>query len=42
MEFVSFPAGEQEALKKYLEEFPVVRLQAKRRQIQEAAGKAGA
>jgi hypothetical protein len=37
MEFISFPFGEQEYLKKYLEEFPMVRLQEKRRQIQEAA-----
>jgi hypothetical protein len=36
MEFVSFPPGEQDYLKKYLEEFPVLRLQEKRRQIQEA------
>ncbi|MDR0451299.1 MAG: PilZ domain-containing protein [Treponema sp.] len=37
MEFVSFPPGEQDFFKKYLEEFPVARLREKRRQIQEEA-----
>jgi hypothetical protein len=40
MEFVSFPPGEQELLKKYLDEFPVTRIQEKRRQIREAAEQA--
>ncbi|MDR1636025.1 MAG: PilZ domain-containing protein [Treponema sp.] len=40
LEFVSFPPGEQETLKKYLEEFPVTRLREKRRQIQEAVEQA--
>jgi hypothetical protein len=37
MEFVSFPPGEQEYLKKYLDEFPILRLQEKRWRLQEAA-----
>jgi hypothetical protein len=36
MEFVSFPPGEQEYLKKYLDEFPAARLREKRQRIQEA------
>ncbi|MDR3174055.1 MAG: PilZ domain-containing protein [Treponema sp.] len=40
MEFASFPSGEQDYLKKYLEEFPVVRLQEKRQEIREAAKQA--
>jgi hypothetical protein len=40
LEFVSFPSGEQEYLKRYLEEFSVLRLREKRRQIEEAAEQA--
>jgi hypothetical protein len=40
MEFANFPSGEQEYLKKYLEEFSVARLQEKRRQIEKAAEQA--
>jgi hypothetical protein len=38
LEFVSFPAGEQGALEKYLEELPIIEMRNKRMEIEESGG----